>query len=188
MNPPTFPTFLPQETVQIVPSRLHGELDPTKIRILYLHDLPHDPDVQGEASPDVVRAPDGRYVVTYQSFPHDVRGGLSKLYYRTTTDFVHFGPARPLGLPLHQAPGDRMIDPALAWTPAGLLLGYKTGALDSTLAFEIARSKTGSIDGPWELERPVPWRLAERGDDGRVHLGHGASSSKFVGDTNQSSW
>jgi UDP-glucose:(glucosyl)LPS alpha-1,2-glucosyltransferase len=38
---------LPQELldqVQIVPSRLYGELDPTKIRILYLHDLPHDPE------------------------------------------------------------------------------------------------------------------------------------------------
>lgn len=38
---------LPKELldeVQIVPSRLQGELDPTKIRILYLHDLPHDPE------------------------------------------------------------------------------------------------------------------------------------------------
>jgi hypothetical protein len=113
--------------------------------------LPHDPSVEGEASPDVVRAPDGRYVVTYQSYPHDVHGGLSKLYYRITTDFVHFSPPRPLGLPLHDAPGDRMIDPALAWTPAGLLLGYKSGAVDGTLAFEIARSTTGSLDGPWQL-------------------------------------
>jgi glycosyltransferase involved in cell wall biosynthesis len=40
---------LPKELlddVQIVPSRLHGELDPTKVRILYLHDLPHDPESQ----------------------------------------------------------------------------------------------------------------------------------------------
>lgn len=116
-----------------------------------MSELPHDPAVQGEASPDVVRAPDGRYVVTFQSFPHDVRGGLAKLYYRTTTDFVHFAAARTLGLPLHDAPADRLIDPALAWTPAGLLLGYKTGVVGSTLAFEIARSKTGSLDGPWQL-------------------------------------
>jgi glycosyltransferase involved in cell wall biosynthesis len=34
------------DEVQIVPSRLHGELDPTKIRILYLHDLPNDPESQ----------------------------------------------------------------------------------------------------------------------------------------------
>jgi UDP-glucose:(glucosyl)LPS alpha-1,2-glucosyltransferase len=40
---------VPQELldqVQIVPSRLYGELDPTKVRILYLHDLPHDPESQ----------------------------------------------------------------------------------------------------------------------------------------------
>ena len=113
--------------------------------------LPHDPAVEGEASPDVTLAPDGQYVVTYQSFPHDVHGGMSKLYYRTTTDFAHFSPARPLGLPLHQAPGDRMIDAALAWTPAGLLLGYKTGNPDGALAFEIARSPTRSLGGPWQL-------------------------------------
>lgn len=113
--------------------------------------LPHDPRIEGEASPDVVLAPDGRYVVTYQSLRHDVNGGLSKLYYVTTTDFTHFSAPKRLGLPLHNAPGDRMIDPALAWTPAGLLLGFKSGALDKTLAFEIARSPSGSIDGPWQL-------------------------------------
>lgn len=113
--------------------------------------LPHDPKVEGEASPDVVRAPNGRYVVTYQSFPHDRSGGLSKLYYRTTSDFERFSPSRPLGLPLNHAPGDRVIDAALAWTPAGLLLGYKAGTLGKTLAFEIARSPSGSLDGPWQL-------------------------------------
>jgi hypothetical protein len=113
--------------------------------------LPHDPKIEGEASPDVVRAPDGRYVVTYQSLRHDVNGGLSKLYYVTTTDFARFSAPKRLGNPLHDAPGDRMIDPALAWTPAGLLLGFKSGALDSTLAFEIARSPSGSLDGPWQL-------------------------------------
>jgi len=34
------------EQVQIIPSRLHGELDETKIRILWLHDLPQDPESQ----------------------------------------------------------------------------------------------------------------------------------------------
>jgi hypothetical protein len=113
--------------------------------------LPHDPAVSGEASPDVERAPDGNYVVTYQSFPNDVHGGMSKLYYRTTSDFVHFSAAQPLGQPLHDAPGDRMIDAALAWTPAGLLLGYKTGVVGSALAFEIARSASGTLQGPWRL-------------------------------------
>ena len=35
------------------------------------------------------------------------------------------------------------------WTPAGLLLGFKTGV--TTQAFEIARSSSGSLDGPWQL-------------------------------------
>ena len=52
--------------------------------------MPHDPRVEGEASPDVVRAPDGRWVVTYQSFVYDGPGQLPKLYYRTTGDFTTF--------------------------------------------------------------------------------------------------
>jgi hypothetical protein len=110
--------------------------------------MPHDADVEGEASPDVVRAPD-TFVVTYQSFVHDVHGGLAKLYYRTTTDFAHFSPARPLLQPELTAPTDRVIDAALAWTPAGLLLGFKTGT--ETQAFELARSPSGSLDGPWQI-------------------------------------
>ncbi len=111
--------------------------------------VPHDPRVGGEASPDVVRAPDGRWVVTFQSSPHDVDGGESKLYYRTTTDFEHFSPARPLAHELHPTAGDRMIDAALVWTPAGLLLGDKVGGRNGPQAFELARSTTGSLDGPW---------------------------------------
>jgi hypothetical protein len=113
--------------------------------------MPHDPAVEGEASPDVVRDPDGTLVITYQSFVHDVHGGLAKLYYRTTSDFVHFSPARPLLRPLLDAPSDREIDAALAWTPAGLLLGFKTDNADGTQSFEIARSASGSLDGPWQL-------------------------------------
>ena len=113
--------------------------------------MPHDAAVEGEASPDVVRAPDGRLVITYQSFVHDAKGGLAKLYYRTTADFVHFSAPHPLLQPHLDRPSDRLIDPALAWTPAGLMLGYKTGGRDSPQAFEIARSKTGSLDGPWQL-------------------------------------
>lgn len=39
--------YLPTELlneVQIIPSRLYGDLDPTKIRVLWLHDLPGDPE------------------------------------------------------------------------------------------------------------------------------------------------
>jgi hypothetical protein len=111
--------------------------------------MPHDAAVEGEASPDVVRAPDGKFVITYQSFVHDVRGGLAKLYYRTTTDFTHFSPAHQLLRPVLTAPTDRVIDAALAWTPAGLLLGFKTGS--EVQAFELARSTSGTLDGPWQV-------------------------------------
>ena len=111
--------------------------------------VPHDPAVEGEASPDVVHAPDGRYVITYQSFVHDRPGTGPKLYYRTTEDFAHFTAARSLGHELHPGASERMIDAAVAWTPAGLLLGYKMGA--DTQHFEIARSASGSLDGPWTL-------------------------------------
>ena len=113
--------------------------------------MPHEPSVEGEASPDVVRDPDGRWVVTYQSFVHDVGGGEAKLYYRTTTDFQQFSAPRPLGRELHPAETERMIDPALAFTPVGLLLGYKVGGAEGPQAFEVARSATGSLDGPWQL-------------------------------------
>jgi hypothetical protein len=113
--------------------------------------LAHDPTVEGDASPDVVRAPDGTFVVTDQSFVHDVDGRQAKLYYRTTRDFRSFSAPRPLGRSLHPGPSDRMIDAALAWTPAGLLLGYKVGGADGPQAFEIARSSTGTLDGPWTL-------------------------------------
>ena len=114
-----------------------------------LSTMPHDSAVEGEASPDVVRAPDGEFVVTYQSFVHDRPGMLAKLYYRTTTDFEQFSEPRPLGRELHPRRGDRMIDPALVWSPAGLLLGYKYGTDEQH--FEIARSSSGSLDGPWRL-------------------------------------
>jgi hypothetical protein len=111
--------------------------------------LPHDQTVEGEASPDVVRAPDGRFVVTFQSFVHDTNGAEAKLWYRTTRDFRSFSRAHRLGFELHPGRTDRMIDPALVWSPAGLLLGYKTGTRDGPQAFELARSPAGSLDGPW---------------------------------------
>jgi hypothetical protein len=98
-----------------------------------------------------VRAPNGTWLVTYQSFVHDVSGGEAKLYYRTTTDFRTYSAEHPLGHELHPAGTDRMIDAAVAWTPAGVLLGYKVGGKDGAQAFEIARSRSGSLDGPWDL-------------------------------------
>jgi hypothetical protein len=42
-----------------------------------------------------------------------------------------------------------VIDAALVRSPAGLLLGFKTGS--DTQAFEIARSPSGTLLGPWQL-------------------------------------
>jgi hypothetical protein len=111
--------------------------------------MAHDARVEGEASPDVVRAPDGRFVVTFQSFVHDVDGGEAKLWYRTTRDFRSFSPPHRLAFELHPGRADRVIDPALVWSPAGLLLGYKFNTSDGRQAFELARSRSGSLDGPW---------------------------------------
>ncbi len=111
--------------------------------------MPHDPTIEGEASPDVVPEPGGGWVVTYQSVTHAIALRNPKLYYRTTSDFVHFSAQRPLGHELHAAPTDRMIDAAIAYTPAGLLLGYKFGT--DAEHFELARSRSGSLDGPWTL-------------------------------------
>ena len=148
-------------------------------------ELPHDPAVEGEASPDVGPRPDGSFVVTYQSFVHDANGGQAKLYYRTTTDFRTYTPPRPLGRELHPGSPDRMIDAALAWTPAGLLLGYKFGPPDGVQAFEIARSTTGSLDGPWQLiGRPDISVFADTIENYQfLHLGNGwqllATSNRF---------
>jgi hypothetical protein len=115
--------------------------------------MPHDPAIAGEASPDVTRAPDGRYVVTYQSSRFDRARTQSKLYARTTNDFRMFSAPVRLAANLHNGPNDRLIDAALAWSAAGLLLGYKLGTTDGSEQqhFELARSLTGSLAGPWRL-------------------------------------
>ena len=73
----------------------------------------------GVASPDIVRSPSGMFVATYDSDPEVADGSQSKLYYRTSPDLETWSAPRPLALSLHPAPGDRMIDPALAWTGTG---------------------------------------------------------------------
>jgi len=114
--------------------------------------MAHDPSIAGEASPDVVRAPDGTWVVTYQSYPHDVAGTGPKLYERETADFHTFSAPVPLARELHPAAASYVIDAALGWTPAGLLLAYKIGTVGGEQqAFELARSTSGSIAGPWKL-------------------------------------
>lgn len=105
----------------------------------------------GMASPDVVRAPDGSFVATYDAPPGQSGGAQAKLYYRTSADLVHWSAPQRLAPGLHPDPGVRLIDAALAWTPGGLALAYKVGTTSQTQAFEIAWSRSGSLAGPWSV-------------------------------------
>ena len=82
------------------------------------------------ASPDIVRSPSGRFIVTYQT--------PSGLEYRTSNDAAlrTWSSAHPLG---HGLAG-RMIDAALAFTGHGVILGFKAGT--TTQHFEIAWAPT----------------------------------------------
>ena len=113
---------------------------------------PPQPGAVGVASPDVVRAPSGTFVATYDSGPGETGGGQARLYYRTSADLVHWSDPSPLAPGLHRSPGDRLIDPALAWTGHGLVLGYKYGPVSNGTSqhFEIAWSPSGSVSGPWQ--------------------------------------
>lgn len=110
----------------------------------------------GLASPDLVRSPQGRFVATYDAPPDEGGATQAKLYYRTSPDLLHWsGPSR-LAPELHPTPSVRMIDPALAWTGNGLVLGYKVGTTNERQSFEVAWSPSGSLRGPWQvLGRPA---------------------------------
>ncbi len=110
---------------------------------------PAQPGTLGVASPEVVRDPEGLFVVTYQSDPGQSGGEQDRLYYRTSTDLVTWSPPHPLAQNLAPGPTDRMIDGSLAWTADGLMLGFKAGVAGNQQAFEIAWSPDGSPSGPW---------------------------------------
>jgi hypothetical protein len=105
----------------------------------------------GMASPDIVRAPSGTFVSTYDSPPNEAGPTQAKLYYRTSSDLVHWSAPHPLAHDLYPSAAQRMIDPALAWTGHGLILAYKVGTTSETQAFEIAWSRSGSLSGPWTV-------------------------------------
>jgi hypothetical protein len=105
----------------------------------------------GMASPDVVRSPSGMFVSTYDSPPGESGATQAKLYYRTSSDLVHWSRPHPLAPTLYPSPAVRMIDPALAWTGKGLILAYKIGTTSQSQAFEIAWSDSGSLSGPWKV-------------------------------------
>jgi hypothetical protein len=105
----------------------------------------------GMASPDVVRAPDGAFVATYDSPPGEGGPAQAKLFYRTSRDLVHWSRPHALAPRLYPSSAARMIDPALAWTKHGLMLAYKVGTTSQQQAFEVARAASGSLTGPWQV-------------------------------------
>ena len=114
---------------------------------------PRQAGVAGVASPDVTRRPDGTYVSTYESNPKETSPpGEDKLYYRTSSNLVRWSAPHRLMAAIHSSPAERLIDPALAWTPHGLFLGYKFGLKDGRQHFEIAWSSSGRLEGPWESQ------------------------------------
>ena len=109
--------------------------------------------VIGVASPDIVRGPTGTFVVTYDSGPGEAGGGEPKLYYRTSRDLETWSSPHRLARSLGPSSTNRMIDPALAWTGRGLILGYKEGppTTAGSQHFQIAWSRSGSLSGPWVM-------------------------------------
>jgi hypothetical protein len=89
------------------------------------------------ASPDIVRDPSGRFIVTYQT--------PSGLAYRTSgnASLRSWSAAHPLGHGL----ASRMIDAALAFTGHGVILGFKAGT--TSQHFEIAWAPT--LNGTFHL-------------------------------------
>ena len=141
---------------------------------------PHQSGVVGVASPDVVRDRTGRFVVTYQSDPgaSPPVGTQARLFYRTSADLRHWSPPHALAQNLAPSPGDRMIDGALVSTGRQLLLGFKYSSPTQPDVFELARSTSGRLQGPWTLVgRPditVDGGTVENGEfvwaSGRWHL------------------
>lgn len=110
---------------------------------------PEQSGTLGVAAPEIIRDPDGLFVVTYQSDPGETDGAQDRLYYRTSRDLVSWSAPQPLAQSLAPLREDRMIDGSLAYTRAGLILGFKAGVTGSDQAFEIALSPSGSLNGPW---------------------------------------
>jgi hypothetical protein len=112
--------------------------------------IAHSPDLRhwsgptviarNAASPDIVRDPTGRFVVTYQTVSGQLEYRIS-----TSSALSAWSPARPL------APGlaARMIDAALAFTGHGVILGFKAGTSAQHQHFEIAWAP--SLSGQFRL-------------------------------------
>jgi hypothetical protein len=114
--------------------------------------------VQHWGSPDITRAADGRYLITYQA-QLPTNPDVSKL---------HFVATKRVGgkwsEPVRLIPGifeeERTIDGAFAHTRDGLFLLFKRGAHTAVEQHdELAWSPSGSPDGPWSYlgETDLPW-------------------------------
>lgn len=104
------------------------------------------PTTGGLASPSVTRAPDGTYVMVYNSHTRDEGDTANKLYYRTSTDAVSWSEPHRIHITGADADTDRLIDAALAHTETGLFLAFKREQTAN-----IAHAPSGSLDGPWTL-------------------------------------
>jgi hypothetical protein len=108
------------------------------VAVAHSHDLVHwtSPQViaRGAASPDIVRDPTGRFVVTYQTMTG--AEATDQLEYRIAGSGTlnRWSAAHALGPGL----ASRMIDAALAFTGHGVILGFKAGSTGGTQHFEIA--------------------------------------------------
>lgn len=101
--------------------------------------IAHSPDLRhwsapsviagNAASPDIVRDPAGRFVLTYQTVSGQLEYRISG-----SSSLSSWSSAHPL------APGlaGRMIDAALAFTGHGVILGFKAGTTAQHQHFEIA--------------------------------------------------
>ena len=104
-----------------------------------------EPELGGLASPDLTRAANGEYLVTYNSHTRDLTGG-TKLYVRRSSGFDSWSKPERLASEIRAGPDDRLIDAALAHTEHGLFLAYDY----QEGRFEMAWSPSGSVDGPWQ--------------------------------------
>ena len=115
---------------------------------------PAQAGVLGVASPDIVREPDGGLRGHLPVRPGgDLTAGPPRpgcSTGRRPTSATWSAP-HPLAQSLAPAADDRMIDGALVSTGRQLLLGFKYSSPTQPDVFEMARSTTGTLQGPWRL-------------------------------------
>lgn len=108
------------------------------------------PEVGGLASPDVSTAPDGTFVVTYNSHTRDVGESANKLYLRTSADLRTWSGPRRIVIEGADGADDRLIDAAMVFADEGSFLFFKREQIAN-----VAVSSTRSPDGPWKLLGPI---------------------------------